>query len=270
MPTPTFTFRQFTIHQDRCAMKVGTDAVLLGAWAALPAASGVPAVSGASDVPVLPDVPGASAVSPLPLQPRDAGFSVLDMGTGTAIIALMAAQRGARRVVGVEIDAEAVGQARENVQASPFDGVVQIEQADLRTWRSDERFDVILSNPPFFREDTLSPKAARATARHAATLSFGDLVSCACHHLAPGGTFSVVLPAKEADHFAGICALQDLSLIRTTLVSTREGQSAKRVLMTFTNHLCPDRPERDTLTLTHADGRRTEAYARLTADFYLR
>lgn len=269
-------------------MKVGTDAVLLGAWAALPAASGVLAVSGASDVPGVPgvpgildvpNVPGASAVSavlavspvsPLPVQPQDAGFSVLDMGTGTAIIALMAAQRGARRVVGVEIDADAVGQARENVQASPFDGVVQIEQADLRTWRSDERFDVILSNPPFFREDTLSPKAARATARHAATLSFDDLVACACHHLAPGGTFSVVLPAKEADHFAGICTLQDLSLIRTTLVSTREGQSAKRVLMTFTNHLHPDRPERDTLTLIHADGRRTEAYARLTEDFYLR
>ena len=275
MPTNTFAFKQFVIHQDRCAMKVGTDAVLLGAWVRLPNQPVSDLVRPDSMQPnlVQPDLaqsghPGddAAPTSSYPQFP----FTVLDMGSGTGILALMAAQRGARHVVGVEIDAEAVGQARENVQRSPYANVVDIVQADLCTWHSDQRFDIILSNPPFFREDTLSPSAARATARHAAALSFEQLVACACRHLASDGQFSVVLPAKEMAHFTGICTLNDLSLVRCTLVSTRQGQPPKRVLLTFTNHPCPDRPQRDMLTLTDAEGQRSSAYASLTADFYLR
>lgn len=259
MPTNTFAFKQFVIHQDRCAMKVGTDAVLLGAWVRFP---------GQPEPMAQPEHPFSGADSAI-FPSQSTPFTVLDMGAGTGILALMAAQRGAQHVVGVEIDSEAVGQARENVRRSPFASVVDIVQADLCTWQSDQCFDIILSNPPFFREDTLSPIAARATARHAAVLTFEDLVACACRHLAPEGRFSVVLPAKEMAHFTGICVLHDLSLLRCTQVCTRPGQPPKRVLLTFTNHPHPDRTLRDTLTLTNDDGRRSAAYASLTADFYL-
>ena len=133
-----FRFKQFTINDDRCAMKVGTDGVLLGAWA-------------------------------------EVGHSrrLLDIGSGSGLIALMAAQRCPEAsVLGVEIDEEACRQARENVADSPYSQRVSILCQDVKNFRSDELFDCILCNPPFFTEDTLPDNPMRAQARHTSEFSF--------------------------------------------------------------------------------------------------
>lgn len=115
MPNPYFSFKQFTVYHDRCAMKVGTDGVLLGAWA---------------------DVSGA----------RD----ILDIGTGTGLIALMLAQRSEAHIMAVDIDEDAVKQAKENVEKSPWPGRIEVERHDICCFNSDIRYDVIVSNPPYF------------------------------------------------------------------------------------------------------------------------
>lgn len=130
-----FQFQQFTIHDDRCAMKVGTDGVLLGAWCEMP--------------------------------PAPSAARALDIGTGSGLIALMLAQRYPHlQVVGVELDADATTQATENAAASPFAAQVVIKQGDIMTddWREDDqRFDMIVSNPPYFEETLLSPHSAAGT-----------------------------------------------------------------------------------------------------------
>lgn len=254
-----FDFKQFRVRHDRCAMKVGTDGVLLGAWAEV----------------------------------EDA--RVLDVGCGSGLIALMAAQRGAEAVTGIEIDKEAAAQAAENAVASPWSESVHIVAANVVTWsRSEEatscRFNCIISNPPYFRETTTAPDARRATARHATAdaLTHSDLVQSAHRLLPAGGSLQVILPYSAAAAFHALCALNDFSLLRRTDVQTKEGQPPRRTLLHFIkdglatyayledNHGEADNgattltpPTRTTLTLLTPSGQRTAAYAELTQDFYL-
>ncbi len=229
-----FRFKQFTVNDDRCAMKVGTDGVLLGAWAEI-----------------------------------GQGRRVLDIGSGSGLIALMAAQRGAAETVGVEIDPDAAAQARENMAASPFAATVGIVCADIRTFTDAEGFDCIVSNPPFFVENTLSPDSRRAAARHADTLTFPVLTASAARLLRPGGLFQLIVPAQSARNVHADCTLSGLTLVRRTDVATRDGKAPKRTLLAFTKGPCPTLPLRDTLTLFTATNEKTAAYAALTADFYL-
>ena len=136
-----FTFKQFHVEQDRTAMKVGTDGVLLGAWA-------------------------------------EGGCTILDIGTGTGLVALMMAQRFEdAQVVGIDIDPDASEQARENVAASPFASRISILHTSLQAFSTERKFDAIVSNPPYFEHSLKNPDAARAAARHADSLPFADLFS---------------------------------------------------------------------------------------------
>ncbi len=229
-----FRFKQFTINDDRCAMKVGTDGVLLGAWAEI--------------------VPGQR---------------VLDIGTGSGLIALMAAQRGAAETVGVEIDPNAAAQARQNVAASPFATSVDIVCADIRQFDNAGAFDCIVSNPPFFVETTLSPDRQRAAARHANTLTFPVLTGRAAQLLRPGGLFQLIVPAQSARTVHAHCSLSQLTLVHHTDVATRAGKTPKRTLLAFVKGSCPTPPLRDTLTLFTDSNEKTAEYDALTTDFYL-
>lgn len=225
-------------------MKVGTDGVLLGAWAEVE------------------------------------GKHVLDVGCGSGLIALMAAQRGATEVTGVEIDAEAAAQATENVAASPWSDRIQICAGDVLTWSAgtsniSSRFDCIVSNPPYFLETTKAPDDRRTQARHASagTLTHSDLVETAHCLLPAGGSLQVILPYSAATSFHALCALNGFSLLRRTDVLTKEGQVPRRTLFHFakdgtSGQLLPT-PQHDTLTLLSADGNRTAAYTELTQYFYL-
>lgn len=237
MSTPNFRFRQFTIWHDRCAMKVGTDGVLLGAWAPLPS-SGL----------------------------------VLDVGTGTGLIALMVAQRAPQvEVVGIDIDGEAVMQANENVAASPFSSRISIAQADFNSFVTSDaaQYTTVICNPPFFTESLLPPDQARSAARHEQSLPFPTLVANASKLLQADGSLSVILPTSALDDFRSEAFAKDLVLTRLCYVRTTPAKPPKRILGHFVK--APSMPfhlEEETLVLME-NGARSSAYTNLTRDFYL-
>ena len=229
-----FRFKHFTIDDSLSAMKIGTDGVLLGAWADI-----------------------------------DEDSSILDVGTGTGLIALMSAQRNSRAtVVGIDIDADAAMEARNNVAHSPWAERIAIEHGDVCRYAPSCRFDHIISNPPFFLTSVYSPEKSRAMARHATTLSYCELITTAERLLLPGGRLSVVLPANCASVFRRE-AFERLWLCRVMDVVTRVGDAPKRTMMEF--RLCsePQMPRCDTLSMYDTDGGYSQNYRRMTQDFYL-
>lgn len=230
----SFRFKHFTVHHDRCAMKVGTDGVLLGAWA---------------------DVEGAR--------------TALDIGTGTGLIALMLAERnGLLRVTGIDIDPEAVAQARENVLDSPWADRIVIRRADFTSADAGgTRYDLIVSNPPFHTEDTLNPDASRTAARHTASLPIPSLVKRAGALLGTEGRFCLIVPTRLAAEVIGEAAASRLFLTRRTDVKTTPQKPAKRSLLEFVPYATPTLHA--TMTLQNEQGQRSAAYAALTHDFYL-
>ena len=235
MGSPSFRFKQFEIWHDCCAQKVGTDGVLLGAWADLKQSK-----------------------------------HILDVGTGSGLIALMAAQRASEaEVVGIEIDPDAARQASENAQRSPFSERITITQSDVRDFHSPLAFDCILSNPPFFTEETRPPVSERAIARNTATLTFVELIAAVGRLLADEGCFHVVLPSSAVPGFVALCLDCNLRLERQCLVSTVAGKAPKRSLLTFVSGIPSSPLLVEQLVLQTPDGRRTEAYRRLASSFYL-
>lgn len=235
MGSPSFRFKQFEIWHDHCAQKVGTDGVLLGAWADLKQSK-----------------------------------HILDVGTGSGLIALMAAQRASEaEVVGIEIDPDAARQASENAQRSPFSERITITQSDVRDFHSTLAFDCILSNPPFFTEESRPPVSERAIARNTATLTFVELIAAVGRLLADEGCFHVVLPSSAVPGFVALCLERNLHLERQCLVSTVAGKAPKRSLLTFVSGIPSSPLLVEQLVLQTPDGRRTEAYQRLASSFYL-
>lgn len=229
-----FRFKQFEIHDELSAMKIGTDGVLLGAWVEI-----------------------------------DDANTILDIGTGTGLVALMCAQRNNMATIeGIDIVEDAVIEARQNVANSPWSGRITIINSDIRSYTTNRCYDHIVSNPPFFLSSLHSPDAARTTARHTTTLTYTDLVAAAERLLRPDGRLSVVLPTDCAIQFR-YAAFERLWLRRITDVVTREGEAPKRTLMEFQLTSSPLMPRHDTLTIHHLDGSYTEQYRRITEEFYL-
>lgn len=214
-------------------MKVGTDGVLLGAWG------------------------------------RVEGRCILDIGTGTGLVALMAAQRNpSATVLGVDIDAKAVGQARENIAESPFRERVSCALQNILTFSSTQRFDAILCNPPFFTEDTLPDDTGRALARNNRSLPFPQLIKKVSSLLTSEGTFSVIIPCGLAREFISLCLAENLHLSRRCFVRTTPQKPPRRTLMTFVVGQSSVVNEQS-LCLSEADGSRSKAYKELTEAFYL-
>lgn len=246
-----FRFKQFTIYDDRCAMKVGTDGVLLGAWAMI--------------------------------TPTDSTETcrVLDVGAGCGLVSLMVAQRyPTATITALEIDPAAAEQAEENVAQSPFASQVIVERGDFSVYQS-APYDAIVSNPPFYEEDLLPPDALRANARHtAAGLNFDILVHHSAELLKEGGSLHVIIPKNAQNRFHTLCNNHALTLVRATDVRTVERKDPKRVMLHFVKANGADRAfaiyanrsgsvvERDEIVLM-ANGSRSEAYAELCKDFYL-
>ena len=237
MSVSEFKFRQFTIHHDRCAMKVGTDGVLLGAWGCVE------------------------------------GKRILDIGTGTGLIALMAAQRNPEaEVLGIDIDEEAVLQAKENAQSSIFNSRLSILKQDVLTFEPEVLFDAILCNPPFFTEDTLPDDKGRALARNNKSLPFPQLIKKVASLLAENGRFSVIVPFDLAKEIVSLCLNENLHLVSRCIVRTKANKPPRRTLLAFAPYNCPlsivNYPLSD-ICLTNDDGTRSEAYKALTNEFYL-
>lgn len=192
---PVFRFKQFEVRNTLAAMKVGTDGVTLGAWCT-----------------ILP------------------GDSVLDVGTGCGLIALMARQRGAASVTAVEIDAAAASEAAYNVSSSPWPTDITVINADFLATDFSCRFNRIVSNPPFFEHGIKAPDAARATARHTAALSYPALISRAASLLMPSGSLALIAPSPALPLITESAAMSRLHFTRITHLFTKPGKEPIRVL----------------------------------------
>jgi len=228
----SFRFQQFEVFHDRCGMKVGTDGVLLAAW----------------------------------VQPSNAR-RILDVGTGSGLIALILAQRSAAEIIGVEFDTAAANQALENAKNSPWSDRIHIVNEDFRTYKEDF-FDLIVSNPPFFQNDLKAPALLRNQARHDVTLSHVELISKAERLLTPEGRLAVIIPSSSQQEFEELCWTSKLFLKRCCDVSTIEGQAPKRVLLEFSCQRAET--ERTTLAVGIKGNARSDAYSALTSDLYLK
>lgn len=233
MSNTYFDFRQFRINQDRCAMKVGTDGVLLGAWFEL-----------------------------------NKGDNVLDIGTGTGLVSLMAAQRGAGHVTGVEIDHDAAGQALENVNNSPYASIITILESDANSLASDYTYDRIVCNPPYFRNSLRCPDENRNNARHNDTLSYEQLVQIAARLLSQDGQFTVILPTENTDEFTKISAKSGLFPTSVCDIVTVVGKTPKRRLLSFSRNSAD--PKFSTLVMCNPDGSKTAEFIGLISPFYIR
>ena len=229
-----FRFKHFAIEDNSTAMKVGTDGVLIGAWA---------------------DVEEDTAI--------------LDVGTGSGIIAIMAAQRNSEaRITALDIDSDAVAQAKTNVDATVWSRRIVVKHIDIKNFTSENRFDHIISNPPYFVEKTHSPNVQRNIARSVESLPFRELVASAERLLNVGGKLSVVLPTESASLFR-YEAFERLWLSRLCSVVTVEGDTPKRVLMEFVRTDRPIMPRCEELCIKQRDGSYSSKYRELTKDFYL-
>lgn len=224
MANDYFRFKQFTVSQARCAMKVGTDGTLLGAWAR-------------------------------------GGQRVLDIGTGTGLIALMMAQRfSSAHVTGIDINPDAVLQAKANVTLSPFADRISIEQADVKHFQA-QPFDAIVSNPPFFVDSLESPDEQRTLARHASSLSYAALMAAAWQLLTDEGELSVIIPFDCKARLEAEVMVQGFFKVREWAVKTTPQKMPRRFLMAFRKH--PG-------VLDIGEGTIGSAwYHELTKDFYL-
>lgn len=226
----SFTFKQFTIEQDHCAMKVGTDGVLLGAW-----------VGG--------------------------GERILDIGMGTGLISLMMAQRFPyAHIDGVEIDPDATKQAQSNIQRSPFCDRIATSCQAIQQYEA-APYDVIVSNPPFFDRSLLTPQEARTQARHTTTLSYRDLFHHAWRLAKPIALLYIIVPTMLVDDFVTEATFVGWNIHARLDVRTTHTKPPKRSLLCFGKTIITS-PTHQTQTMMQ-DGQPSEWYRRLTEAFYL-
>lgn len=235
MSNSWFQFQQFRIAQDRCAMKISTDAVLLGS-----------------------------------LVQSDAPKQILDIGTGTGVIALMLAQRfPAAQLTALELDPEAASQAKENCEQSPFSQRLTVLQGRFQDFLVEERFDLLVSNPPFFPDHLPTSDPKRQQALHTDSLSFEELLQKASQLLAPSGSFWVILPPRQMKDFIQFATAH--GLFPRTRVGIRDSAAKpihrEVVCFSFSESLTPALPEE--LFLKNEDGSYSERYQQLISGFLL-
>ncbi|HFZ8995884.1 TPA: tRNA(1)(Val) (adenine(37)-N(6))-methyltransferase TrmN [Citrobacter freundii] len=231
-----FTFKQFFVAHDRCAMKVGTDGILLGAWA---------------------PVAGVTRI--------------LDIGAGSGLLALMLAQRTDARVTidAVELDSEAAAQARENIASSPWAQRIAVHEAAIQQWVPGQtvRFDLIVSNPPYYAQGVECASPQREQARYTTALDHPSLLTAAAEYITEEGFFCVVLPEQIGNAFTRQALNMGWHLRLRTDVAENESRLPHRVLLAFS----PQAGEcySDRLVIRGPDQRYSEGYTALTQAFYL-
>lgn len=230
-----FQFKQFTVYQDKTAMKVGTDGVLLG------------------------------ALSCCGKRPR----RILDIGTGTGLVALMMAQRfGEAEIDAVEIDVDAAEQARENFDRSPFAARLHIEHIDVAQYDAEVKYDLIVSNPPYFIDSLQAPDAKRNIARHAVTLDSDTFAQAIARLLDDEGECAVVYPADAIEILKTSLKRHNLNAKQITYVKPNEQKAAKRVVATFVKQrecLCEEKE----IVMEKERHVYTDDFHALVKDFYL-
>lgn len=232
-----FQFKQFTVNQNRCAMQIGTDGVLLGAWTSLGS------------------------------QPD----SILDIGAGTGIIALQLAQRSNAEVIdAIELDGNAYEQCFENFEASPWADRLFCYHAGLDEFTDEieDTYDLIVSNPPFYAEEVTSGDSSRDKARQTSSLPFHELLEGVSKLLSETGIFSVILPFKEESNFVALAQKQSLFPNRITRVKGNPSTEVKRSLLEF--GFSREHVKTNELIIELERHQYTDEYINLTKAFYLK
>ena len=229
-----FQFKQFKIEQGGCAMKVGTDGVLLGAWTEV-----------------------------------ENKRQVLDIGTGSGLIALMIAQRNAdAAITGIDIEDGAYNQAKENAADSPWNKRIEIVKTSLQNFTPDSKFDLIVCNPPYFTNSLKNPVESRSIARHSDSLPLEELASNVCRLLHSGGTFAVILPVEESEKLKDIGIGHGLFAKRICKVIPKTGADVKRIMTEYTT-LKTDTKEEVLQIENETRHEYTNEFKAITKDFYL-
>jgi tRNA1Val (adenine37-N6)-methyltransferase len=230
-----FRFKQFMVIQEKSAMKVGTDGVLLGAWVIINSAK-----------------------------------TILDVGTGTGVIALMMAQRSVAEITALEIEKESFGEACFNFNQSPWSGRIYSVHQSFQAYSAEtlQKFDLIISNPPFFENASKSSELSRSNARHNDLLPFSELIGGCDRLLTTSGRFALILPAEQSERFISLASDFGLFVTRLTKVRPKPGKSFHRYLLEFSK--VQTEVVSDELTIEFdVHNNFTTEYINLTKDFYL-
>jgi len=236
MGAPFFSFKHFTVYHDKCAMKVGTDGVLLGAWA---------------------DVRNAA--------------NILDIGTGSGLIALMLAQRSKAIITAIDIDENAVIQAKINVENSKWNDRIQLIEADLNTFcnTTKQQFDLIVSNPPYFKNSLETPDLSRTMARHASANFHHEIIFSAKKLLTDNGRLCLILPVNEGNDCIIFAQNNGLFCSKKVLVFPKPNSLAKRLLIEFSKQETTCYESEITIE-SEARHYYSDEFCALVKDFYLK
>ena len=233
MREESFRFKKFGIDDRRCAMKVGTDGVVIGAWVSCEKAR-----------------------------------TAIDLGAGSGLISLMLAQRGVRKITAIEIDPAAADNARENIAVSPWSDLIKVDQCSFSDFQPKTAVDLIVSNPPFFSEGEAAPDAIRAQARHEGELNYSSLIEFAARNLSTAGRLGFIYPFGREDDIIYKAEMSRLKLRRICHLRQRHDRPYIRTLFEFSR---VDGPiEKSSLTIRESDNRQyTPEFSSLCKDFYL-
>jgi tRNA1Val (adenine37-N6)-methyltransferase len=248
MANSYFRFKQFTIHHDRCAMKVTTDACLFGAWAAEAVANKSMATGNE--------------------QGGDKSVHLLDIGAGTGLLSLVTAQKINAWIDAVEIDAAAAEQAKENISASPWKGRITVLHQDLLQWQTEKRYDIILSNPPFYKNDLKAQRAEKNLAHHDAGLPLPALLTFIKMHLKKDGLFFLLLPAKREKETDLLLRQAGLFLQQKVRVQQTPNHPPFRVMIRGGCHK-GDGVEEPVVIIRNEAGEYMPAFVSLLKEYYL-
>ena len=236
MPTNPFKFKQFTIIQEKSAMKVGTDGVLLGAWTTCENAK-----------------------------------TILDIGTGTGLIALMLAQKSKAQITAIEIDANAAEEAKLNVENSPWSDRISVYNLSIQEFAKlyPNKYDLIVSNPPYFSKSKKAENESRSLARHNDNLSLADLINCIDLLLNENGVFNLIITTDVIEILISEAKKKHLFCIQKLWIKPTPEIDAKRVLVTF-SRIDGECKENTIIIETNGRHNYSEEYKNLTQDYYLK
>jgi tRNA1Val (adenine37-N6)-methyltransferase len=229
-----FRFKQFSIHQDNTSMKVGTDSILFGSW----------------------------------LNLSISHKNILDVGTGTGILSLMLAQKSTKaKILAIEIDNNAYIQAIENASSSPWSDRIHIVHADAKVWSTHDKYDLIISNPPYFSNSLVSDTISKVYARHQLSFSLSDLVDIWNRQGAENSELACILPIDESEKLIDLINKSGYFLKKYTAVKPKINLVSNRAMMLFGKDKAPTVTSE--LCIRKKDGTYSEEYITLTKDFYL-
>ncbi len=229
---PAFKFKHFIAEQDRATMKVGTDAMLLGAF-----------IEG------------------------DGKLRGLDIGTGTGVLSLMLAQRNLELIIdALDIDSESVVEAKQNFNNSSWSERLNAYQQDVLSFHNGKNYDLIFSNPPFYQDSLRNVNLRKATTRHEAFLPLNELVAKVNELLSLNGNFWIIVPSENSEKWICACSKFNLSMIRFIEIYGKENDAVKRVIYCFSRQ--KPKPIKESFTIRTANGSYTQEYIELTKEFH--